>query len=52
MRWIFFAGVMGRILMSSIESLAFVARAFWIAFRCALVVLMANPSVLNVLVSV
>ena len=46
-RWIFFAGEIGRILMSSIESFAFAARVFWMALRCALVVLIANPRVLK-----
>jgi ABC-type transport system involved in cytochrome bd biosynthesis fused ATPase/permease subunit len=52
MRWIFFAGVMGRSLMSSMDCFVFVALAFWIEFQCALVVLIAKPSVLKVLVSV
>ena len=50
MRASFLAGVTGRILMSSIEAAAFLALAFWIALRCALVVLMAKPSVLKVVV--
>ena len=52
MSCIFLAGVRGRVLMSSSEILALAARVFWIALRWALVVLMANPSVLKVVVRV
>ena len=50
-RLIFLAGVIGSILMSSTDSLALLARLFWTALRCALVVLIAKPSVLKVVAS-
>ena len=46
MSCIFLAGVRGRVLMSSSEILALAALVFWMELRWALVVLMANPSVL------
>jgi hypothetical protein len=45
-RLIFLAGVIGSILMSSMDSLVLLARLFWMALRWALV-LIANPSVLK-----
>jgi hypothetical protein len=51
MRFIFLAGVTGSILMSSMVSLVFLARLFWMELRWELVVLMAKPSALKVVVS-
>ena len=44
-------GLIGRLLMSSIDNWVLAALLFWMALRWALVVLRANPNVLKVVVS-